>query len=67
MNYIKGLGWIDETPKRGLKLVCQEGGCSKEWEAEYPALTEAEIAHEFPEGEPLPSWCAKHETQVDWE
>jgi hypothetical protein len=66
MRYIKGLGWIDETPKRGIRLKCQEDGCSKEWEAEFPWFTEAEIAQRLPEGEPLLSWCERHDLSLGY-
>lgn len=61
MAYIKGLGWVEDTPTRPINMVCRD--CGRAWTTHLLA-TEEEIAKAFPV-EPVPSYCSEHETQVD--
>ena len=56
--YIKGLGWIDDTPKRPVLFVCTD--CGKEWDTDFIVLTEADIMASFPV-EPVLAYCEKHD------
>jgi len=56
--FIKGIGWTDDTPKRGITMQCRE--CRKVWTTDLTA-TEAEITRSFPQGEPVASYCEAHD------